>query len=56
MCHIKHFKIKVVCLNETYGAWQINFLNGMKRLRTFLKFRPVADLQGLKWNTILTQI
>jgi len=54
MYHIKCFKIKVVGLNEMYGAWQINFLNDVKRLRTFLKLRPVADLQGLKWNTIFT--
>ena len=55
MYHIKCFKINAVGLNETYDdAWMISLLNDVKHLRTFLKLRPAADLQGLKWNTILT--
>jgi hypothetical protein len=54
MYRIKCFKIKVAGLHVMYDAWQINFLNDVKCLRTFLKLRSVEDLQGLKWNIIFT--
>jgi hypothetical protein len=54
MYDIKCFKVKVVGFHEMYDARQINFLNEVQHLKIFLKLRPVADLQGLKWNTIFT--
>jgi hypothetical protein len=45
---MKRFKIKVVGLTQMYDVRQINFLNDVQSLGTFLNLGAVVDVQELK--------